>query len=431
MLNGRPVMTNSHHRITYKRPEGLNYYISFIVWPFGVLLAALRHWERPWSKNVFWLFCIFFGYTFIIAKDSYDSADSVRYAQMLVEYAHSDISAGGLWRSFYSEGSNYIDIAQPVITYLVSRVTDNPTILFTIFGLIFGYFYSRNIWFVLDQIKGNFTIIVFLYFLTFALFNPIWNINGFRMWTAAQIFLFGALPYLLKGNSKRLFWCGVSVFFHFSFLYPLATLFIYIFLKNRLNIYLVFFIVTCLIKEINLQQVQSVLSFLPGIFQQRVGGYTNLEYAETINIANQSANWYLTFSSVGIKWVTYSLTLFIYFFCKEFLKNRKELMTLFCYSLLLYGFANVISLLPSGSRFLLVANTFMFAFFIIFISTSPEIRGLLLIKVLSIPLLLLFCVFTIRVGMDYFGLVTIFGNPLLAALDTDIVPLITGIKRLF
>jgi len=106
-------------------------------------------------------------------------------------------------------------------------------------------------------------------------------------------------------------------------------------------------------------------------------------------------------------------------------------MTLFCYSLLLYGFANIFSLVPSGGRFIILANTFMFAFFIIFITTFPKIRGLLLIKVLSIPLLLLFCIVEIREGTDFFGLMTIFGNPFLAALYTDTVPLIMGIKRLF
>jgi hypothetical protein len=33
--------------------------------------------------------------------------------------------------------------------------------------------------------------------------------------------------------------------------------------------------------------------------------------------------------------------------------------------------------------------------------------------------------------MDFYGLTTIFGNPIFASFDKDIVPLITGIKRLF
>ncbi len=139
-----------------------------------------------------------------------------------------------LWQSFYSDSSGYVDILQPMVTYLVSRFTDNPTILFTIFGLIFGYFYSRNIWYVLGKIHGGITLVLFVFVLTFALINPIWNINGFRMWTAAQIFLYGTLPYLLEGKSKGLIWAAVSVFVHFSFLLPLTVLVLFFFSKNKI-----------------------------------------------------------------------------------------------------------------------------------------------------------------------------------------------------
>jgi hypothetical protein len=251
------------------------------------------------------------------------------------------------------------------------------------------------------------------------------------MWIAAQIFLFGTLPYLLEGNRKRLVWSVVSVFFHFSFLFPLVVLFLFIFLKNKLNIYLGFFIVTAFLKELDLQFVQSALSFLPAIFQPRIMSYTNPDYAEIIRQAGQAVNWYLSFSAIAIRCVIYSMTLFIYFSSRKFLKDRQDLMTLFCYSLLLYGFANFLSYIPSMDRFLTVGNTFMFAFFIVFISTNTKIRGFGLIKALSIPLLLLFCIVTIRVGMDYFSLMTIFGNPIFAVLATDTVSLITGIKMLF
>jgi hypothetical protein len=421
------IIEGTKHIINDKRNEAL-YFLSFLVWPFMTMLAALRHREKPWSKNIFWIFCIFFGLTFIISPEF---ADSARHAQLLAEYANADLNFRQLIKSIYTESSGYVDIVQPLITFLVSRVTKNPIILFTIFGFIFGYFYSRNIWYILGQIKGKITGILLIYLLTFALLNPIWNINGFRMWTAAQIFLFGTLPYLAEGNMKKLLWSGISIFFHFSFVYPLLILFLFIFLKNRLNIYLIFFIITSFIKEIDLQAVGSALSFLPSFLQPRISAYTNLEYAESVRDIQQSLNWYLPLSLKALEWTIYALTLFIYFFCRKFLKDRRELMTLFCFSLLLCGFNNIISLIPSGARFLTVSFTFMIAFFIIFISNSPKTKGLALISVLSVPLILFFCMITIRIGMDFFGLMTVFGNPFLAVLGPDQVPLIMGIKRLF
>jgi len=251
------------------------------------------------------------------------------------------------------------------------------------------------------------------------------------MWTAAHIFLYGTLPYLMKGNIRKLLWSGVSIFFHFSFIFPVAILLLFVFLRNRINIYIVLFVITSFIKEIDLELVQSALSFLPAIFRHRVSIYTNLEYAEAISSEVQSVNWYISFSSIAIKWVIYIMSLFIYLVGRKFLKDRKDLMTMFCFSLLLYSLSNVFSLVPSGGRFLVISSALMFAFYIIFINAFPEIRGFNFIQVLSIPLLLLFCIVAIRMGMDYFGLTTIIGNPIFAIFDPDPVPIITKIKGLF
>ena len=420
----------SLYNISGKQQEGLIYYLGLLLWPFGVTVSALKNLDKPWSRNVFWLFCIFFGFTFIVAEDIGDSADSVRYAQLLGEYARSHMNLTELWRSFYAESSGFTDIAQPLLTYLVSRVTQNTSILFAIFGFIFGYFYSRNLSFVYTQVKGKVTPIILLYMLTFALLNPIWNINSFRMWTASHIFLYGALPFLLEGNKKRLLWSGISVFFHFSFFFALGILLIYSALKNRYTIFFALFLLTSFIKELDLTYVQSILSFLPDIFQIKVTSYTNQDYAELVNTNIQAFNWYLPYSSKSLEWVIYALVIFSYVFCRRYVADMQGLISLYSFSLLMYSASNIFSLVPSGDRFMVVSNTFMFAFFIIFFVTFSKNRGLNLLKVLSIPFLVLFCLVSVRIGMDYYGLVTIFGNPLFAILNTDAAPLITGIKGL-
>jgi hypothetical protein len=176
--------------------------------------------------------------------------------------------------------------------------------------------------------------------------------------------------------------------------------------------------------------VQSVLLFLPDIFHSKVTAYTNPDYAESLITADQALNWYVNFSIMVIKWISYTMVLFIYFFGRKVLKERRDILTLFCYSLLLYSFSNIFSLVPSGGRFIAVADSFMFPLIIIFIATFPKIRGLFIIEALSLPLLLLFCIVRLRVGMDYFGLLTILGNPLIAVFYTDTIPFIVGIKSL-
>ena len=418
------IFSNTLAELSYKKGTLMFYFL----WPLAGLYFAFRNYRNDWSKNIFWFFCIFFGYSFIIGQS--DSTDSFYYANIFAQYTHSNLSLRELLDSFYSESSSFVDIASPLISFLTAQITNNPRVLFSIFGLIFGYFYSRNIWFILEHIKGNLSNTILLFVIAFILINPIWNINGFRMWTAAQIFLYGALPYLLTGNKKNLLWSVGSVFFHFSFMAPVAILFSFIFLKNKLNIYMGFFILTSFIKELDPQLVRSALSFLPDVFQARLAGYTNLEYAETMRTMGETINWYVKLSAVSIQWISYIFALFIYLFCREFLRSRQDLLTMFCFALLLFGFANIASQLPSGGRFIVVANTFMFSFIIIFISNFRQIRELNLIQFLSSPFLLLFIVFTIREGMDFFGLTTIIGNPVIIALYPDPVPFIEGIKDL-
>lgn len=411
-----------------QRREELYFYFSFLIWPFGTLLLSLKNWRKSLSQNVFWLFCVFFGFTFVIAEEG--GADSARYAAWLAQYAHSEMNLKELWQSFYADSSGYVDILQPLVTYLVSRFTDNPVILFTVFGLIFGYFYSRNIWLILGKIESKVTIILFIYVLTFALINPIWNINGFRMWTAAQIFLYGVLIYLLEGKSKGLIWATVSVFVHFSFILPVSALIMFYFIKNKINLYLVFFIITSFIKELDLGFVRDSLSFLPGFLQTRVSGYTNLEYAEFRADRQELGNWYIKYSATGIKLVVYATAISIHVFCLKYLEQRKALLSLFCFSLLIYSLANIFSLVPSGGRMIVVANTFMYAFLVIFFADNYGARRLNILKYLTMPVLLLFCVVSLRTGMDYFGLMTIIGNPVLAVIYTEAIPLIEQIKDL-
>ncbi len=411
--------------------QEIHYYLYFLLWPFGVLLIALQNWKRSWTKNILWIFCFFFGYLFIIPKDGISSPDCLRYVQMLTDFAHSDTSLDLLWSSFYSASSGSVDIIQPLVTFFVSRITDDPALLFAVYGLIFGFFFSRNLWYVLEQKGNHLPGLVLIFTLTFVLLNPVWNINGFRMWTAAHIFLYGTLPFLLEGKRKMLAWSFASVLVHFSFLFAIGILLLFLVFRNRLNIYFYFFLATAFITEINLQWVQSALTFLPDFLQPRIGGYANAEYAEQIRMGSMADNWYVLFYVRGVKLISYLLVAYVYSFCRKHIESRKDLLTLLCFSLLLYSFSNLFSLVPSGDRFIIVSSTFLFPFFIIFISSFPQKEFIRYLGFISIPFQLLFCAISLRIGLDFISLSMIFGNPLFAVFYKDDYPLITGISRLF
>lgn len=175
--------------------------------------------------------------------------------------------------------------------------------------------------------------------------------------------------------------------------------------------------------------MQSFLSFLPFVFQSRVTGYTNVDYAESVAMAYQALNWYVPLASKGLNWVIYMIVIYIYAFSRDILK-QKGLLSLFCFSVLLYSIANILSLVPSGGRFINVASILLFSFFILYFSFPHRNTLLNVLKAVSVPFLLLFILVMIRAGMDFFGMVTIIGNPVFAGLGATAAPLITEIKGL-
>src|SRR5690606_37606352 len=120
----------------------------------------------------------------------------------------------------YFLDSGDIDITKYIVTFLVSRMTYSQPILTGIFAFIFGYFYSKNVFYLFQKCKGPITGWTWILIIIFMLIVPFLLINGFRFWTATHVYVFGLLPYLLEGKKRCLWFCGLSVVFHFAYLLP-------------------------------------------------------------------------------------------------------------------------------------------------------------------------------------------------------------------
>jgi hypothetical protein len=408
------------------RPAGLRYLLGFIIWPFGTMLLSLRHWRSRWSMNIFWLFCIFLGVTFAFGSDIPDSA---RHAKLLKEFHDSGTTLSELIKSIYTPGGGYLDIAQPIITWFVSLFTSNSALLLGSFGLIFGFFYSRNLWYLLDKIDGSITPVLFIFILTFALINPIWYINGFRMWTAAQIFIFSVLPYLVEGKGNRLWLLILAVFFHFSFVFPVLIFLGYVLIKNRPRFYLLFFILTFFVETINLIEVRQFLDFLPEFLGYKVETYTNPQYAARVAQDIGESNMYFTLSGQMMTYTIFIFTLLIFFLKPKFLEGAH--LNLFCFGTWFYGWSNIASLVPSGGRFLTLATMIMFFLIIIYLRYTYENKLARFFSIISIPGLILFISVSFRMGFEFMSMSTIAGNPILSMFYHNSTPLIVYIKELF
>ena len=408
--------------------------LLFLLWPFAALIAALKNFRQPQARNIFWLFCVFFGFVFIYEDPALGKfgADSARYAAELIELhnAEEPLSFGMLLKSFYNPNSQEVDIYQALVTWFVSVFTDDPRVLFAFFAGIFGFFYSRNLWMVFDRVKRPVTVLIFLFMIYLALINPIWNINGVRMWTAAQVFIYGVLIYLLQSDKKGLYWVAASVLFHFSFMLPAGIFFVWIFLPRNINIYLVLYFITAFFYEINLLEARNLLSFLPPLFQPRVEGYTNEAYAEVLQAAKQVSAFHVKTAGLLTNWVMYGWILILFVKHREWKIFMPQTNNLFSLALLLGAFANIASGVPSGARYQVLSGFLFVVIIIILISHPKEFIYFPRLSLLTIPLLAYIVIFKIRMGLDYTGILTFVGNPIFAIFVENRIPLIDFIKRI-
>ncbi|MEQ8530260.1 MAG: hypothetical protein RIB86_00280, partial [Imperialibacter sp.] len=134
--------------------------VLFLINPFAGFIHGFLFSHEKWSKNAVWLFVIFYGFTMVKP----DGMDSARYVQKLqTNYYGTD------WQSFkdgfYSATGEQVDIYEPTIVFFISRITDSGDALFAVFGLVFGFFYSRNLWMVLRYKPGPLSSYSWLLFL--------------------------------------------------------------------------------------------------------------------------------------------------------------------------------------------------------------------------------------------------------------------------
>lgn len=396
-----------------------NAILYFFFFPFLGFLNAIKNYRSSWAKPTLIGFVAFFGMSMIKSEQ----VDSSRYVTNLQNMYTKSQSFDSIQNSFYNDEDGQLDIYIPIVTYVFSLFTDNGKLFFLFLGLIYGYFYINNIWLVLKQSVGRLSWIHCLFLLTFSFDIGFWEINGVRMWTAAHVFFYGGFLYLYHNNKKGLLIASIAILIHFSFALPVLLLLIYgLFRLNYRYLYFIY-IASFFILELNIELIRVILeNYLPDFIFPKVKTYLGEQYLEQLDENIIFANWYILYFQ---KFLSYFTIIFIsvLFFLKDIPKSTRKL---FGFSLLFLAVANITSLLPSGGRFLNVAFLFSMAFsFILLVNTKNSIvkKSAYLLS----PLLILFCIISIRTSFDFFNITTL-TNPFVV-LFTDIdISLIELIK---
>lgn len=387
--------------------------ILFLVWPMLAVVSAFKNNRSNWAKNIVWAFVAFYGFSFAIGAEN-SGSDIVRYVAEMKDLHSMEMTIADAESYFLQSGE--LDVLRTLIALVTSRITDLQAVLTLIYGIIFGFFYSRNMWYVMERLRGKKKPITILLLSCFFLIVPIWYLNGFRFWTATHIFLYGLLPFLFEGKKKGIFFSLSAILVHYTFIIPVGILFGYLLVGNRLTVYFAFFLLTFFVSEINLQTFNSIIeNYTPEVVQERTSSYRSEEKVkEARDGPDKKLNWYVLLYVRALKWSVMGFLVVLFFRGRPFFRAHKRYLSLFCFTLLFYGVANLFSSLPSGARFVTVANLVALALIIFYLQDCEKDIVMERFIWFATPALLLFVVVTIRTGLYSVSATALLGNPILA-----------------
>lgn len=374
-----------------------------------------------------WIVCIYMGLVHIYFPNVETTTDGSRYAQNFIDMSKTDISVSVLYDIVYAETSAQPDFYQPMFSIIISRFTDNPHILFMFFAFVFGFFFSRNIWYIKERLPKKIGFFLGILFVYYVLLCPPWNINGVRMWTALHVFVYGAMPFILEKDKSKIYWVFLSFFFHFSFILAITIFVIFYFSPKWINLFFVFYLFSILFETINIELLKTMMNnYLPSFFDRKVSVYTSQDYIE-IRAAHE-ASLHLIISNKMVFWTIQIMIFKTYLLVKQFYNKNTAVIRLFSFSLFLYGIGNIFSIVPSGERYLFLAQMFLIPCIMIVFAYLPKWSSNKNFLYINIFLLLYIFIKT-RTGLDYYGISLVMGNFISGFIWDDNIQLISFIKE--
>ena len=211
-------------------------WLILLVWPFGMLLLAMRNFKNKNYRFFILLFFAFYGFTFIIDNES---RDAFRHKEKFDEIATKPISElSVILTDFVNLRGEELDVYAPLANFIVSRFTNNAAYVFALHALLFGFFYLKSVSFLYDEFKGRINKNAMLFLFLFIAMYSIHLINGVRYYTAMWIWIYGALQLLSKKKLKYIGYCLLASLFHFGITPATMVLLLFYLLGPRNNIYI-------------------------------------------------------------------------------------------------------------------------------------------------------------------------------------------------
>ncbi len=393
--------------LTDNRSKNLLPYFTFIVWPLFSLFYSLLNYRKPYFKNIIWLFCGFYGYNFV---NDGKGGDVERYSDQLVYLYNANFSFLEFLQLLIDGKYGRGDYIQPILTYLVSFISDDYRIIYLLYGLIYGYLFSRTIDLLIHYKNKKIDYQTKLLILYFAFIVPVWYINGVRFYVATYLFTYGCIAYYLLRDKKKLFFLALSPLMHFSFIIPVGLFLVHFLLPKNIWLYLTVLALSLFLFNLSIPEM---VSFIPSINNQidgTVRGYTNVNVIENVFKHREKTIWFTKLHESLLNYISFFMISCIVVLYKKI--KEKEVILFVTLGILILAFSNIVDKIPSMGRFYTVSQMILSIGFIL-MSASYENK---IFKRITFSILLfpsVFCILvTLRYCIDYMGFYTLLLNPL-------------------
>jgi hypothetical protein len=177
--------------------------------------------------------------------------------------------------------------------------------------------------------------------------------------------------------------------------------------------------------------VTVVGTFLEGILPEallpKAKSYTGEEFLEGYVAQKEVTNWYVQYFRNVLNYSVFFLFTVIHFGKLKMYLENKYFVNFMNFSLLFLAIGNLLLSLPSGGRYLLIAQMFGLAVLLLFYIrySSASFQKTLFY---CTPLFVFYIIVCMRKAFDTISLMTLFTNPILSTIIDTPVPLIDLIK---
>lgn len=391
-------------------------WLLFILSPFLSVLQAFAHPKNKWAKNVVWLFFMFYGFTFVIPRETMDAAS---YRNKLVEAHQSEWTFSDFTHTLYNPEirQGETDLLEPLLKWAVSTFTSDYRVLFLFFALVYGYFYSRIIWFVLDEFGYQKSAFYVLLITCFAIVSPIWYISGFRWYTALTFNFYFLLLYWKHDKLKYLIYGLGAIFIHYSFTLLIPIYLIFIFVRTRVNLLFILFLASQFVSQVDVQLVSGLMprSILPEVFITESEGYLSESRVEALSSVRADKVWYAKIYGDWFKWSLIFCVSLIFIRKRDQIMQNDWLLKIFSATFYTFFIATLLQNLPSMGRFHSLAFYCGFLAVISYLSIySGAIKLKRILALFASPGLILYAAIVVKNGLETFSILTFLGNPIIA-----------------